>query len=177
MGQVKGLDELRPENLPPTCGLPLVEEGCREPVISFTDKSSTLPNGQVRIYRTWKVTDPCRGLANATHIQVLEATAEVGTAAGIPVEVGSTDRFKLFQNRPNPFTTGTVIPFYLPENCTAKLKIQDGTGRVLHLAEGDFQAGQNEFHIEGSQLPALGILWYTLETPTDRATKRMVVIW
>lgn len=77
----------------------------------------------------------------------------------------------LLQNRPNPFGGTTAIPFVLPENCEARLRIIDVSGRILAERKAEYPAGRNEetFDLDG----ATGILWYELTTPFGVLTKKM----
>jgi subtilisin-like proprotein convertase family protein len=98
----------------------------------------------------------------------IEYNAENGVVA--------TNDFSLFQNTPNPFKAETVIGFNLPEASSATLKVYDVAGRVLKTVEGDFAKGYNQVTINRSDLSATGVLYYTLETATDSATKKMIMV-
>jgi len=82
--------------------------------------------------------------------------------------------FELYQNEPNPFVNKTFIGFHLPEAATATLTVRDETGRTLFTQKGDFAKGYNSVALERELLPSVGVLFYTLETATDSATKKMV---
>ncbi|MCC6280200.1 MAG: hypothetical protein IT262_06365, partial [Saprospiraceae bacterium] len=82
--------------------------------------------------------------------------------------------FELYQNQPNPFVNKTFIGFHLPENAQATLRIFDETGRVVFTQKGDFAKGYNTFAIDAAVLNNASVLYYTLETATDRATKKMI---
>jgi len=82
--------------------------------------------------------------------------------------------FELYQNEPNPFVTKTFIGFHLPEAATATLTVRDETGRTLFTQKGDFAKGYNKVALERELLPTTGVLYYTLETATDSATKKMI---
>ena len=90
-------------------------------------------------------------------------------------EVAGTD-FALFQNQPNPFKGETIIGFELPEATTATLSIYDVSGRVLQSIEGEFAKGFNQVTINRSDLNGAGVLYYQLDTPTDSATKKMILV-
>ncbi|MBK7869530.1 MAG: HYR domain-containing protein [Saprospiraceae bacterium] len=90
----------------------------------------------------------------------------------LPVE-GS---FELYQNRPNPVATETVVPFRLPETTYAKLTIYDATGRVVYNREGEFPQGYNEVIINRSEVKAEGMLYYRLETLGRHQTKKMILL-
>ncbi len=84
--------------------------------------------------------------------------------------------FELYQNQPNPFRNETLIGFYLPEATKATLKIYNVGGELLRVIEGDYAKGYNAISINKSDLPGNGMLYYQLETPTNTATKKMLII-
>jgi hypothetical protein len=82
--------------------------------------------------------------------------------------------FELYQNQPNPFVAKTFIGFNLPEATTATLTIFDEAGRLVYSQKGDFAKGYNTFELERGVLNTTGVLYYTLQTSTDSATKKMI---
>ena len=94
------------------------------------------------------------------------------TDKGTIVSGGS---FELYQNKPNPFAEGTIISFNLPEASAATVTIYDVSGRVLQLISQDFARGYNEITVKRSDL-ATGVMYYQLDTETDSATKKMIMI-
>ena len=84
--------------------------------------------------------------------------------------------FELLQNKPNPFTESTVIGFTLPQASKVSLRIHDVNGRTIKSIEGDFSKGNNQILIDKSELNTTGVLFYTLETADDSATKKMIII-
>ena len=82
--------------------------------------------------------------------------------------------FELYQNVPNPFISKTSIGFHLPEAATATLKVYDESGRVLLTQKGDFAKGYNQFSLDRQLLNTTGLLYYTVETATDKGTKLMI---
>jgi hypothetical protein len=82
----------------------------------------------------------------------------------------------LYQNRPNPFLDQTIIGFYLPQAGSASLTIRDVTGKVLRVIRDVYPRGYNEVVLYSDELPATGVLYYTLETDNYVATKKMIVI-
>jgi subtilisin-like proprotein convertase family protein len=87
---------------------------------------------------------------------------------------GATSEFALYQNVPNPFKGVTVIGFTLPEAATATLKVMDVSGKVLQVVSGDYAKGYNEVRL--SNLSATGVLYYQLDTPTNSATRKMIIL-
>lgn len=83
--------------------------------------------------------------------------------------------FRLFQNQPNPFLGQTVIPFYLPEAGTVRLRVMDAAGRVLLQRETEFAAGYQQWDVTRNELGASGLLYYRIETAQGQtATGKMV---
>jgi hypothetical protein len=82
--------------------------------------------------------------------------------------------FELYQNQPNPFVNKTFVGFHLPEAATATLTVYDETGRAVFTQKGDFAKGYNAISLDRALLNTTGLLYYTLETATDSATKKMI---
>lgn len=86
------------------------------------------------------------------------------------------DEFKLFQNRPNPFTASSKIAFYIPSPDDVRLNIYDVTGRLIFTKSQYFVEGMNEFNIENDNLEVGGILYYEVSAGESRATMKMISI-
>jgi hypothetical protein len=84
--------------------------------------------------------------------------------------------FELYQNQPNPFVNKTIVGFHLPEASGATLSIFDESGRLLQTQTGDFAKGYNSIVLDRSALKATGLLYYKLETPTETATRKMILL-
>ena len=82
--------------------------------------------------------------------------------------------FELYQNQPNPFVNKTFIGFHLPEAADATLRIFDETGRMVFTQSGSFAKGYNTISVDRQLMNTTGVLYYTLETATDSATKKMI---
>ena len=91
---------------------------------------------------------------------------------------GETSRegvgFELYQNEPNPFKDKTVIGFQLPAAAAATLTVYDERGRVLYTQKGDYGKGYNAMVLDRTLLKTSGVMYYTLETETASATRKMV---
>lgn len=85
--------------------------------------------------------------------------------------------FILNQNQPNPFDDETTISFNIPKTTQGKLTFFDATGKILKSVEKPFVQGYNEFKIQRAELPAAGVYYYRIETPTHSATKKMVLVY
>ena len=96
---------------------------------------------------------------------------------GVELNFRNADNeFVLYQNTPNPFSEYTDINFVLPENTTGTLKINDLSGKVVMVKEGNFVKGLNTIRINKSDLKASGVLYYRLETEGNTATRKMILI-
>jgi hypothetical protein len=85
--------------------------------------------------------------------------------------------FELYQNNPNPFTTSTLVAFYLPESGATTLSIHDLSGKVLYEYDGDLSNGYHSLPITREQLGDFsGVLTYTLRSGEYTATRRMVIV-
>jgi hypothetical protein len=84
--------------------------------------------------------------------------------------------FELFQNTPNPFKAETMIGFNMPKAGAVTLTIYDISGRVLRLIEMDAVEGANAVNVTRDGIDATGVLYYQLETATEIATKKMILV-
>jgi hypothetical protein len=82
--------------------------------------------------------------------------------------------FELYQNQPNPFVDKTFVGFNLPEAAPATLTVYDEIGRLVFTQKGDFAKGYNAISLDRALLNTTGVLYYTLETATDAATRKMI---
>ena len=106
-------------------------------------------------------------------LELMDVAIEFNSTNGIITTGGD---FELYQNRPNPFSSSTVISFNLPEATSATLTIYDISGRTLNIVKGDYARGYNEVIIENNALESNGVLFYELETPTNTDKKKMIFI-
>ena len=116
-------------------------------------------------------------LSDALTINSRYTAAEAYNANGELLDVAlnfnnNSSTFELYQNTPNPFNGETVIGFNLTEAGAATLTVADVSGRVLTVIAGEYAEGYNQVRV--SNLPATGVMYYTLATATETATKKMV---
>ncbi len=88
----------------------------------------------------------------------------------------ASNKFELYQNRPNPFKGETVIGFNLPEASEATLKVYDLSGRALLQINGAYLKGYNEIVVDRSDLNGTGIIYYQLDTETHSVIRKMIVL-
>ncbi|TVR85526.1 MAG: HYR domain-containing protein [Saprospirales bacterium] len=84
-----------------------------------------------------------------------------------------TEPYKLYQNRPNPFSRETIIPFLLPHDMEVTLELTDVEGRLLKTTKIDGVEGLNEWKLSNDQF-ADGVIFYRIITDQWTASKRML---
>ena len=84
--------------------------------------------------------------------------------------------FELFQNKPNPFNESTLIGFNLPAATTATLRIYDVSGKTLKVITANYARGFNQVNVNRNDLGAAGVLYYQLDTDSDSAVKKMIIL-
>jgi hypothetical protein len=116
----------------------------------------------------------------SSRVTAAEAVSQEGESAGVSLsfdqlgsELGAT--FELYQNRPNPWTNSTIIPFELDPGGDASLSIYDMAGKLVYRTAGNYVAGYHEISVSRNELPAAGLFYYTLEAGDQRATRKMVL--
>ncbi|MGB4958835.1 MAG: T9SS type A sorting domain-containing protein, partial [Saprospiraceae bacterium] len=87
-----------------------------------------------------------------------------------------SEKFEVFQNIPNPFNATTIIGFNLPKAEIVTMKIYDVTGKMIYQTTGNFDKGYNTFNIDADALNLNGVLYYQLDTDTESATRKMIII-
>ncbi len=84
--------------------------------------------------------------------------------------------FELYQNQPNPFVESTNIGFNLPEAAKATLTVFNAEGKALYSTTQQFSKGINTVKVDRAALKGAGLTYYTLETNTDSATRKMIMM-
>lgn len=106
-------------------------------------------------------------------VLVVEYTGEV-TSVDLTSE--QPQSVQLYQNYPNPFNPSTTISFSVPEASFAEIAVYDLLGRKLEtLISGRVQAGQHSVTFDASDLSS-GLYMYTLQTESQRLTRRFTVV-
>ncbi len=90
--------------------------------------------------------------------------------------LASQNGLKLQQNIPNPFRDETQIGFYLPQGGNTTLSIFDMSGRVLYREVHHLPKGQNTWMVRSDQLEGEGVYYYRVETATETATGKMILM-
>jgi hypothetical protein len=124
--------------------------------------SLSLPTGAQTFYaRITPNGEACAYIVPFTYMVTRTATKDVN------------DGTVLHQNRPNPFSQQTVIPFVLSETNKAVLTVYDLNGRQVFTANKDFQVGYNEVLLNKSMFQTTGIYFYRLTTDKYAVVKRL----
>jgi len=84
------------------------------------------------------------------------------------------DNYALYQNRPNPFSSETEIPFHLPHAQRVVLEIFDSSGRLLKSTELDGQKGMN-FYLLQMDKKWSGTHYYRLSTVNWESSRKMIL--
>ena len=114
-------------------------------------------------------------LAGDKGLEQLEATV------GEEMSEGQPWNFELERNYPNPFNSGTVIPFSLSGETEVHLQVFDVLGRpVVNLVVGRLQTGRYEANWEGrdagGQLVPSGIYFYRLRGGNRAESRKMTLV-
>ena len=114
-------------------------------------------------------------LAGDKGLEQLEATA------GLEMSEGQPWNFELEKNYPNPFNSGTVIPFSVSSETEVHLQVFDVLGRpVVNLVVGRLQTGRYRINWEGrdagGQLVPSGIYFYRLRGENRAESRKMTLV-
>nr|MBS0037245.1 HYR domain-containing protein [Saprospiraceae bacterium] len=86
------------------------------------------------------------------------------------------NRFELFQNRPNPFTGNTLIPFVIPSDGETTLQLFNVAGKLIWNTRQNLPAGKHQFELDAGKIGLTpGVYYYQLSTGNHVAVKKMVV--
>jgi endoglucanase len=134
----------------------------------------------------WKAIDQFQIAAEHHSLQGMEFFIDeiriVGPSIGNQGENQNLSKaFRLLENYPNPFNSGTTIPFDLKEICPARLSIFNVSGQqVYEKSLTNLQKGRNEFIWNGKRTSgqplASGFYFYRLEAAGEQQTHRMLLL-
>jgi len=118
------------------------------------------------------------GLELNINSSVTDAEAYIDSETIVGLELIQTEDkesgFALMQNAPNPFTEQTRIDFRIPESTQVVLEITDVSGKVIKRYNQVYPQGYNSIIIRKDEIPATGVLYYTLRAGKFIASKKMV---
>ncbi len=84
--------------------------------------------------------------------------------------------FKLYQNKPNPFTGETIIGFDLPIASATTMTIFDMSGKVVKVISESYEKGYHQIAIDGKDFNEQGMFYYQLATTNGIETKKMILL-
>jgi hypothetical protein len=101
------------------------------------------------------------------------------TSAPLPPEVNPPSETELFPNYPNPFNSGTRIPFHLHRKAGVRLEIHNLQGRKIRtLVDTEMPAGRHtaswDLTDDGRNSVAAGIYFIVLHAGDDAQVKKAV---
>ncbi len=85
------------------------------------------------------------------------------------------ESFSLSQNRPNPYSTTTLIDFELPNADQVIFHVIDVNGRIVLERRLDGFAGKQTIELQANELPAAGVYHYQLITSKATLAKSMLL--
>lgn len=86
------------------------------------------------------------------------------------------DRYKLYQNFPNPFNPNTTIRFDIPKSTCVKISVYDNLGKIIEkLANEKLDAGSYSFNWNAQDISS-GIYYYKIEAGEFSNVKKMILI-
>ena len=89
---------------------------------------------------------------------------------------GMPEEIRLEQNFPNPFNTGTTVPFAISRRTHVRLIVFDLLGReVTRLVDGMENPGQKRVRFETSAL-ASGVYFYRIQADNLTVTKKLLLL-
>lgn len=97
------------------------------------------------------------------------------TITGIEIYGKIPERYRLYENYPNPFNPSTTIRFSLPQRSHVMLKVFDVLGREISILVNDeVDAGEHSVQFNAKQLPS-GVYFYQLRAAGFIQTNKMLV--
>ena len=157
-----------------------------EPVWRLLDASGN-PAGSLGYFAQWGAHADCGILSpfvNPYVIQVGDAGQNdvgqyevvVDCTRTTAVEETASSTFELGQNRPNPFTPQTTIPFALAFPVHVSLKVYDVSGaEVATLADGDMRPGFHNIPWDARGLRS-GVYFYKIRAGSFVRTKQLMIV-
>ena len=113
--------------------------------------------------------------------EVYTAEEDLVITNGLDIELkgrngNAAQQFELYQNTPNPFNHNTTIGFMLPESGEVSFKVYDYDGVVYKQFKKHYEKGYNIIELNINEFNKAGILFYQLDSKTQSANKKMIVI-
>ena len=107
---------------------------------------------------------------------LLESVGKSIRSVSVSKETPFPAKFRLYNNYPNPFNSGTTIQFRIPNNSAFSLDILDVNGRTVEtLFTGYIEPGSHSIAWYPHNVPS-GIYFALLKTNNHIITKKMVYV-
>ena len=114
--------------------------------------------------------------SKVTHAEAYSLNGDIRDVNLTFSSTGIFTDFALYQNKPNPWNSQTLIGFHLPSDAPATLTVYDLNGKVVKTVSGTYKAGYNSITLTADEMPASGVLYYRLESGQYIASKKMVLV-
>ncbi|MBL7977131.1 MAG: T9SS type A sorting domain-containing protein [Bacteroidetes Order II. Incertae sedis bacterium] len=106
----------------------------------------------------------------------IRATFLTRKIVAIDDETTLPEQIELLQNYPNPFNPTTTIQYHLPTSGHVRLLVYDTLGRLVETMVDQPQvAGTYSVQLQAKNWPS-GLYFYTIESGSQRFSKRMILI-
>ena len=146
--------------------------------------ANAIAEGQPKLFRIVVHAVQNTSLSNAlsltSDLTLAEAYTPNGDSYGVQLQFEGRNTeggaFALLPNAPNPFNDVTTIRFRLPQDEAVKLTVFDETGRTVKTINTSFPKGYNEMSLDMREIAVSGVYYYRLETATNAAMQRMVIL-
>ncbi len=105
------------------------------------------------------------------------ATVKYSTTTGIePSLSGVPEKYRLYNNYPNPFNPATKIKFDLPLGSFTKLVVYDPIGRIVSVLVNEYLGpGSYDFRFDATALSS-GVYFYKIEAGDFNEVNKMVLV-
>jgi hypothetical protein len=114
--------------------------------------------------------------SKVTHAEAYSLNGDIQEVNLTFSSTGIFTDFALYQNKPNPWNSQTLIGFHLPTDAPATLTVYDLNGKVVKAISGTYKAGYNTITLSADEMPVSGVLYYRLESGQYTASKKMVLV-
>jgi len=111
--------------------------------------------------------------------KIARAEAYVGESwdiQSINLRSQQENTFKVYQNEPNPFANQTLIGYELPKAGDVRISLFDVSGKLIKVLERQGEKGYNNILISKEDIGQAGLIYYTIESGDNKATKHMIMI-